>query len=472
MTDINLRKGSYGHLIKWLIKIADIFIINIFFVILYMFFKEWLLDASMSFDRNTLIELFLIINLSYFITSSLVDDDISLNIVFFDKLLQNTLTFITLYTLLLVVGVSLFDITTQPWTSWLVIYISLGISYMIWHTLLRIVLKIYRKKGYNYKSVIIIGGGLNGTNVYRELSSSVYGYKVLGYFDDNSTPNCSIPNYLGTIIDIEEFCNNNKVDEVYCTLPGNQEAKILKLMNFSEKKMIRFYLVPEFYKYIKRGLILRSLQSIPVVAIREEPLQFAYNRIIKRTFDLIFSTAVLITIFPFIFLIFGLAVKLSSRGPIFFKQERTGLGGKTFNCYKFRSMRINKEADSLATTKSDPRITRVGAFMRKTSVDELPQFINVFIGNMSVVGPRPHMIQQTALYESLIDKFMIRHLAKPGITGWAQVSGYRGETDTIEKMEGRFKRDVWYIENWSFFLDIKIIFVTIINIFKGEEQAY
>lgn len=470
--DANLRKGRYGHLIKWLIKIGDIIIINTFFFLLLLLFKEKLINSDIILDRNSLIEIFMLLNLSYFIASSIIEDDISLNIVFFDKLLQKTFSFITLYTLLLIVGNSLFNIITLSWVSSLFIYIILGFMHMGWHTFLRSLLKIYRRKGYNYKTVIIIGGGLNGTNVYNELASSVYGYKVLGYFDDNPIPNCTIPSYLGTIVDIEIFCQETKVDEIYCTLPGNQEAKVINLMNFAEKNMIRFFLVPEFYKYIKRKLTLRWLQSMPVISIREEPLQFAYNRALKRTFDILFSSFVLLTIFPFVFIVFGAIIKLTSPGPIFFKQRRTGLEGINFDCYKFRSMRINEDADSIATTKKDPRITKVGSFMRKTSVDELPQFINVLIGNMSVVGPRPHMIQQTALYETLIDKFMIRHLVKPGITGWAQVSGYRGETDTVEKMEGRFKRDVWYIENWSFFLDIKIIFVTILNIFRGEEQAY
>jgi putative colanic acid biosynthesis UDP-glucose lipid carrier transferase len=172
------------------------------------------------------------------------------------------------------------------------------------------------------------------------------------------------------------------------------------------------------------------------------------------------------------YIVFGIIIKITSHGPVFFKQKRTGLQGKVFDCYKFRSMRINGSADSVATIKSDPRITKIGAFMRKTSIDEFPQFINVFKGDMSIVGPRPHMIQQTKLYTGLIDKFMVRHLVKPGITGWAQVSGYRGETKTIEQMESRFRRDVWYLENWTFILDLKIIIVTAINLFKGEDNAY
>ena len=236
--------------------------------------------------------------------------------------------------------------------------------------------------------------------------------------------------------------------------------------------MIRFFLIPDFYGYIKRKLVLHSLQSIPVIAIRPEPLQKIYNRILKRAFDIAFSLVVVITILPIVYIVFGLLIKLTSKGPILFRQQRTGLHGKVFTCYKFRTMVLNEEDNSQTTWRKDPRITAVGAFMRRTSIDELPQFINTLIGNMSVVGPRPHMIQQTDLYNQVIDRFMIRHLIKPGITGWAQISGYRGETRTIEQMESRFKKDVWYLENWSFALDIKIIAVTIYQLIRGDENAF
>ena len=163
---------------------------------------------------------------------------------------------------------------------------------------------------------------------------------------------------------------------------------------------------------------------------------------------------------------------MSSRGPVLFRQKRTGLYGKIFECYKFRTMHINEEADRLQAVKNDPRTTWIGSFLRRTNLDEIPQFINVLTGDMSVVGPRPHMLRHTEQYSILIDKYMIRHLVKPGITGWAQITGYRGETRTLEQMEGRVKRDVWYLENWSFFLDLKIIIVTIINMFRGESNAY
>jgi putative colanic acid biosynthesis UDP-glucose lipid carrier transferase len=168
----------------------------------------------------------------------------------------------------------------------------------------------------------------------------------------------------------------------------------------------------------------------------------------------------------------GLGIKLTSKGPIFFKQKRTGENGIDFYCYKFRTMCVNQDADSKQATKDDSRVTKIGAFMRKTNLDEMPQFFNVFIGNMSIVGPRPHMLKHTEMYSKLIDQYMIRHFAKPGITGWAQVTGFRGETQRLEEMEGRVKRDVWYIENWSFFLDVRIIFMTVFNMFRGDKNAY
>ena len=217
---------------------------------------------------------------------------------------------------------------------------------------------------------------------------------------------------------------------------------------------------------------MEIMESITLLAVRREPLQAAYNRALKRTFDILFSLGILLTIYPILYVVIGILIKATSPGPIFFKQKRTGVYGQEFECYKFRTRRVNADADKLQAAKDDPRKTRIGDFLRRTNLDEFPQFINVLRGEMSVVGPRPHMLKHTEQYSALIDKYMVRHLVKPGVTGWAQVTGYRGETKTLEQMEGRVKRDVWYIENWSFFLDLKIIVVTILNMSKGEKNAY
>ncbi len=217
---------------------------------------------------------------------------------------------------------------------------------------------------------------------------------------------------------------------------------------------------------------LNVLGNMPVLSLRNEPLQHPMNRAIKRTFDVFFSFVFLCSLFPVIYIIVAIGIKMSSPGPVFFKQRRTGERGREFYCYKFRTMKVNKDADTKQAIKGDSRTTYFGELLRKSSIDELPQVINVLKGEMSVVGPRPHMLKHTQQYNELIDKYMLRHLVKPGITGWAQVTGYRGETKELSQMEGRVVRDVWYLEHWSFFLDIKIIYQTVINMFRGEKNAY
>lgn len=465
------RKEGYGYLIEWIIRFGDLLLINIFFFTLYSIFcKHFIPEISLSYEKK--IEAILLINLSYFIASTFIRSNIASNIISAEKIIQNASYFIALYIIVVTGTFSLFDILSIPVIPWLVSFFILGVLFCSWHILLRLALKLYRRKGYNYRRVIIIGGGLNGISIYDELVGSDFGYKILGFFDDNLDNADAIPNYLGNTSKIKEYIKEEYIDEIYCTLPGNQDEKIIELISFCEKNMIRFYLVPEFYKYIKRRFSLHFLETIPILSLRYEPLQHKSHQFFKRIFDITFSTLILTVVFPSVFIIFGSIIKLSSPGPIFFKQKRTGFKGKEFHCYKFRSMQLNNLAHCQSATKEDPRITKVGAFMRKTSIDELPQFINVFKGDMSVVGPRPHMLQHTESYSKLIEKFMVRHLVKPGITGWAQVTGFRGETKTVGDMEGRVKKDVWYIENWSFFLDLKIIFKTVMNVFKGEDKAY
>lgn len=208
-----------------------------------------------------------------------------------------------------------------------------------------------------------------------------------------------------------------------------------------------------------------------MLTVRHNPHTRAINRFAKRTFDVVFSSIVLLCS-PIIFIPVAIAIKISSPGPVFFKQKRTGYRGKDFYCYKFRTMRVNKDADKVQASKNDSRKTRVGDFLRRTSIDELPQFINVFLGSMSVVGPRPHMLMHTETYRDLISHYMVRHLIKPGITGWAQVNGYRGQTEELWQMERRVEYDVWYIENWTWILDLKIIARTVLNAIHGEENAF
>jgi undecaprenyl-phosphate galactose phosphotransferase/putative colanic acid biosynthesis UDP-glucose lipid carrier transferase len=239
-------------------------------------------------------------------------------------------------------------------------------------------------------------------------------------------------------------------------------------MDFADRNLIRFRLIPDLRGFLFRKVRVDFFDAVPVLSMRNEPLNIFSNRFAKRAFDILFSSIVLILVFPLAIFVFAPLIKLSSRGPVFFKQLRSGKDNKSFACWKFRTMKLNTSADTAQATPEDPRITMIGSFLRKTSLDELPQFYNALIGNMSVVGPRPHMLKHTEEYSVVIDKFMVRHFVKPGITGWAQVHGLRGETKEPGLMEKRVEYDVWYIENWSLLLDLKIIVLTMSQILMGK----
>jgi putative colanic acid biosynthesis UDP-glucose lipid carrier transferase len=462
-------KGGYGFLIKWLIVLGDLLLLNLFFWVISLWIKPCEID---TFNLN---ELFLLLNFCYLLVIYWVPVQMDTPVMFMDRVVQRSLLLVAFHAILFIACLFILLSLLQYFPIRFLIYYYLGLFFIfpVWRILARKLLKTYRRYGRNYKKVIIVGAGKNGLNLFGEMKKDLaYGFKVYGFFDDNELLKTTLPNYLGMTHEVESFAETHDVDEIYCTLPNSQDEKIMRLLNYSEKHMIRFYLIPEFSRYVKRQLTLESIESLPIMAVRSEPLQSISNQIIKRAFDIVFSLSFLCLIFPFIYLIVGVIIKISSKGTIFFKQKRTGLYGKEFYCYKFRSMRPNKDANLKQAEKGDPRVTRIGQFLRSSNLDELPQFYNVLKGEMSVVGPRPHMLKHTELYSSIIDKYMVRHLIRPGITGWAQVNGYRGETRSIEHMESRVRYDVWYLENWTFFLDLKIIFTTISNMFHGEKNAY
>ena len=337
--------------------------------------------------------------------------------------------------------------------------------------------RFYRSRGYNNRRVIIIGAGNTGQAFRKMLENKLeYGLNFLGYFDDNPEKYPSESKYiLGSVDDCKHYAETHQIDEIFCALSYNQEDKIKELINFADKKLIRLRIVPDFSHFLTNHFHKIEIDyygKYPVMKLRQEPLENVMNRIIKRAFDFGFSALICVTILWWLVPLIALLIKLTSKGPVFFEQKRTGINNKPFVVYKFRTMYVNKQADSLQATKNDSRITPIGAFLRKTNLDEIPQFINVLLGQMSVIGPRPHMLTHTEEYSKIIDKFMVRHFIKPGITGWAQVNGFRGETKNPEEMEDRVKADIWYLENWSFLLDIRIVFMTIFNMIRGEEKAY
>ena len=459
----------YGFLIKWLIGLGDLVVLNLLFFSVYY----CLGSLYTSVITKNLREVVLLLNFCYIFSLYFVPLRLHTSIIFIDKVVQRAFLLVTVFILLFSICFVFLSISDVLATFLVVYYGVTVVFFSLWRILVRMSLKLYRRKGYNFKRIVIIGAGKNGMELYQVIKDDLsYGFNLLGFFDDNLALKHILPNYLGMTNEVESYALANDVDEIYCTLPGTSDEKIVRMLNFAEKNMIRFYIVPDFYRNLKKSLVMEMMEFIPLMTIRREPLQAAYNRALKRVFDIFFSLVILLTIFPILYIIVGVLIKLSSPGPILFTQKRTGLYGQDFMCYKFRTMKVNEDADLLQAVKDDPRKTKIGDFLRRTNLDEFPQFINVLLGNMSVVGPRPHMLKHTDQYSALIDKYMVRHLVKPGVTGWAQVTGYRGETKTLEQMEGRVKRDVWYIENWTFFLDIKIIVVTVLNMFKGEKNAY
>lgn len=269
-----------------------------------------------------------------------------------------------------------------------------------------------------------------------------------------------------------EYIKQNRVDEIYCSLSEIGSAEIKAITKFADNNLKIVKFIPEQNTILNKELKRDFYGLVPVLEFRSIPLDDSYNLALKRVFDVVFSIFVIVFVMSWLTPILALLIKLESHGPVFFKQKRNGYNYKSFNCLKFRSMVINKEADLIQVRKADDRVTGVGKFMRKTSIDELPQFFNVLIGDMSVVGPRPHMLSHTDMYANKVDKFMVRHFVKPGITGLAQVSGFRGEVESDSDIIGRVKFDIYYVENWSVLLDVKIIIKTILKAVKGDEKAY
>lgn len=353
-----------------------------------------------------------------------------------------------------------------------------GALYVVWHLLIRKVIGWIRRKGSNNYTVAMVGSDPNMLQVCQFLSDSYTdeGYKVVGMFTDRPEEIPEGVTNLGRPEDAIPYVVHNHaiLKEILCSLnPATKTDYVNRLVSTCEANMVRFKYVPGMEGYPKRKMAISQLGNVNVISLHEEPLNTPLAKLVKRAGDVVFSGLFLVTLFPVIWVVCAIGIKLSSPGPVFFKQRRTGYEGKEFWCYKFRSMHASADADTKQAVKGDSRVFKFGEFLRKSSIDELPQFINVFRGDMSVVGPRPHMIHHTDIYSDLIGDYMIRHLAKPGITGWAQVNGCRGETRELSEMKERVEKDIWYIEHWSVELDVSIIFTTLWQLFRrSDEKAY
>ncbi|MCF8274479.1 MAG: undecaprenyl-phosphate glucose phosphotransferase [Flavobacteriaceae bacterium] len=319
--------------------------------------------------------------------------------------------------------------------------------------------------GGNLRNVVVIGDTDKTKQLINIFNKRVeFGYKFKKQFtikDDNF----SLQKCITYIVE-------NKIDEIYASIAELSNKQINKLIDFADNNLKELKFIPDNKDIYTKKLKYEYYDYIPIISLRDIPLKVPFNKFAKRVFDILVSSAVIIFLLSWLTPLLAILIKLESKGPVFFKQTRNGFNYKEFDCYKFRSMTPNNEAHLYQVTKGDNRITKMGKFIRKTSIDELPQFFNVLFGDMSVVGPRPHMVSHTNMYAESVDKFMVRHFVKPGITGLAQVSGFRGEVETDKDIINRVKYDIFYIENWSLLLDIKIAIQTFVNAIKGDEKAY
>ena len=479
-----------NRIIKWLVMAGDFVVLNVVMMVLahLEFTPNW---AEWNYQIIVLVN-----NIALMLAMLRFSTIIHLRLVGADAILRRLVGLTVIqavfaFLLLRLLGSSLWSGSFQ-----LSLIIGLFVILTVKRFAERWLIKLYREAGHNTRMVTLVGSDPELIRVFRKLvNDATLGYRVLGYYGEESlkqamkaaeddvsrTHDPWITDktvYLERIGSMEDFVRGmahpetlTLGDELYLCVSRTEKSIIRQVAHMCDRRIVRFFYVPVSVESIGLKLRRELLDDMEIFSTVENPLQNSMNRTIKRVFDIVLSIVFLIPmliLFPFIWLI----MKIQSPGPIFFKQERTGMDGKNFTCLKFRSMHVNADADKVQATKNDPRKYPFGNFMRKSNIDELPQFINVLRGDMSIVGPRPHMLAHTEQYSQLIDRYMVRHFVKPGITGWAQVTGYRGETKELWQMEERVRRDIWYMENWSIWLDIRIIWMTVKTLFVFDKKAY
>lgn len=465
---------TYPMKIKWsrhetlLYLVLDLLTLNLAFLLLFMaVFKDYTL---LFLPKHQLYWVF--INFSWLLVAKLGEYDPTNRrrktvIVYWE--------FVKAWVFNLIISLAVLSIFRTPFTTpWVLKMFALFLIFGgLGRAGMNAYLKEYRRKGFNFRRMVVVGVNPFSQDFVNEvIRNPQYGYKFSGFFSYSDEDHGDTPAHR--FEEIHNFILQNNIQDVYISLPSEPDYRIKELIKFCHLNYINVNFLNEFIHLLNKKTIQVNMDyngPTPIVSVAKEPLEMTINRVMKRVFDVLFSLALFILVFSWLFPIIALLVKLSSPGPVFFKQKRTGLDGEPFYCYKFRTMRPNKESDSKQATQNDARITKIGAILRKTSLDELPQFWNVLIGDMSVVGPRPHMLQHTKMYAKLIEPFMVRHWVKPGITGLAQSKGYRGETKEVRQMYQRVRMDVFYIQNWFFLFDIKIIYQTALNMITNRHAG-
>lgn len=375
--------------------------------------------------------------------------------------------------------VILFALKTQVLNRYFLVFyflIQAGLL-ILWRTANPLILRWIGINLARPQNLVIVGTGRTARDFHRFLKSMPHlGVRVLGFVDDAPKPDLG-ENYLGTIDDLEALFDKHPVDEVILAMPEYAAQRIARVIDICEQNLIPVRIIPSCYHFVSSRYDLSVFGHFPVISLRRNPLEEAPWRYVKRGLDLALTVPLFVFVFSWLWPFIALAIKLDSRGPVFFRQERWGRENRRFVCYKFRSMiSDSRDCDEngryLPAQRTDTRLTRVGRLLRSSSLDELPQFINVFRGEMSIVGPRPHPMPLESELKDKVPHYRLRYLVKPGLTGWAQVHGLRGPAMEPEVMQRRIAHDVWYIENWSIKLDVRIMLRTLWVVLRGDTNAF
>lgn len=458
-----MKKQS--HNISFFLLSGDILLLNLTFYIVYKVRFGW----NLPLDKFYLL-LLVYFNVVWLLLSLLFANYNVIKYNRYARIISKTLQSIVFHFFSLAV---IFVFVKTDYFSRL----HLGFTYLnftllaVLNRALRIYLSRLRyKKGIGLKKIVIIGYGDLSLSLEQYFKQNLQlGYQILGFFDEKEKND----KILGTLEDLKKYIETNQIDEIYCSVSQFRRKAIQDIIHLADNNLIRLKMLPNFRVSGNQSLSIEKYGNIPIILNREEPLLNHFNLWLKRSFDIAFSSLVIIFILSWLVPIIALIIRINSKGPIFFIQKRSGKDNKKFDCIKFRTMYYKKNAGFVQAKKNDSRITSIGKVLRKTNLDELPQFFNVFMGDMTIVGPRPHPIELDENFKAIVNKYMVRHFVKPGITGLAQVRGYRGETKDIRSMINRIRMDIFYIENWSFWLDMKIILLTIFSMLRGgDSNAY
>jgi len=461
--------------IRYFRLLSDLFLLNISFIIAALFAQS--LDILLSRDYMFILQLAL--NIIWYFTCSVTNfyDDVNSRYLSFQiiNIIKNVVAqTVTAIFFIFFIKENLFTRNFIAYYS-LLLFVLVSIRLVIF----KFVLQSLRKKGKNIRNLIIIGTGEVAKNFQNKINENPdFGYNFIGYLDEKNgnQDRYSDENIIGNINQLEEIIISNKVEEAVIALPESASKQMDGIIKICNRHAVKTHIIPDYFKFISKKFRISMIGSFPIITARSEPLDEVQWRILKRIFDIIFSFLVTVLILSWLVPLAAIITKIFSPGPVFFIQERVGAKNKKFKCYKFRTLTVSDKKESFTPVfKDDPRITQLGKILRKTNIDEFPQFINVLKGDMSVVGPRPHAIPYDDKYGQIVDEIKLRHNVKPGITGWAQINGLRGdvfdEEENIKRTKKRIEFDLWYIENWSFWLDIQIILLTVWKTLRGDTKG-